>query len=282
MPDTSWRALIGQAKRSFWLLFGGIWLLAGLILLVVGIGSILEERRWSDAVTTTGMVLTKDIVPADSDSSTQYRVTFRYADERGETREGDEQVDVRTWEALTERGPVPVHYLPGTTEPGRLVRDPDLLGSALFLLVGLAGTIFGGVVFGRAARRLLQARRLLTTGRDVEATVTAVETTDVSYNQRPQFRVRYTYVVDGGTHVGDSGYLEWEEATSYSKGDRVAIRYDPERPADSLWIGRSGSSVQTPDAADPEPSTEGAGPATEGAGPATEGAGPATQASPPR
>jgi hypothetical protein len=213
------------------------------------------------------MVLTKDIVPADSDSSTQYRITFRYADERGETREGDEQVDVRTWEALAERGPVPVHYLPGTTEPARLVRDADLFGSALFLLVGLAGTIFGGVVFARAARGLLRARRLLSTGRDVEATVTAIEPTDVSYNQRPQYRVRYSYAVAGETHVGDSGYLEWEEASSYSTGDPVAIRYDPARPADSLWIGRSGPVVNTPDAADLEPSTEGAGPATEASPP---------------
>jgi hypothetical protein len=73
------RAVVAQGKRSFWLLFGGIWLVAGAIMLVVGIGMAVDQRRWEASVETNGIVLTKDIVPADSDSSTEYRVGFRYA-----------------------------------------------------------------------------------------------------------------------------------------------------------------------------------------------------------
>lgn len=236
--DPGWRALLGQTKRSFWLLFGGVWLLAGLILFVVGIGTTIEERRWADASTTTGMVLTKEIVPADSDSSTEYRVAFRFVNERGETVEGEDQVEVSIWEALRERGPVDVHHLAGSSEPARLDADPDVVGSVIFLLAGLGTAVVGGFLFGRAARALLRARRLLATGVDVDATVTAVEGTDVSYNRRPQYRVRYSYRAAGARHVGDSGYLESEEASDYAEGDTVRIRYDPTRPGDSVWLGR--------------------------------------------
>jgi hypothetical protein len=253
MPDSGWRALLGQTKRSFWLLFGGIWLLAGLLLLVIGIGAVIEERRWADATRTTGLVLVKEIVPADSDSSTEYRVTFRYEDERGETLEGDQKVDVATWEALTERGPIDVYYLTGSSDPARLAAAPSILPSVLFVLVGLAGAVFGAVVFGRAARNVLRTRRLLASGADAHATVTAVEATDVSFNRRPQFRVRYSYRDGGGAmHTGDSGYIEWEEASTYAEGDTVSIRYDRDRPGDSVWIGRPTPATMAVDAAEPE------------------------------
>lgn len=238
MPDGGIRTLLAQGKRSFWLLFGGIWLLVGLIMLIVGIGMALEERRWDAAMQTTGLVLTKDIVPADSDSSTEYRVTFRYSAD-GRTAEGDQQVDVHIWEALSERGPIEVFYIPGSSEPARLDPSPEPFGPLLFLAFGIVLGGVGGVLFGRSLRNVLRARRLIRSGTDAEATVSAVEQTDVSFNRRPQFRVRYSYRdAAGGTHTGDSGYLEWDEASTFNEGDTVRIRYDPNRPADSVWLGR--------------------------------------------
>jgi hypothetical protein len=246
--------LLGQMKRSFWLYFGGIWLLVGVIMLIVAIGMAVEERRWAAAVRTTGMVLTKDIVPADSDSSTQYRITFRYATDDGRTAEGDQQVDVSTWEALTERGPVDVFYLPGSAESARLDASPQPVGPILFFVIGAVVGGIGGVLFGRALRGLIRTRRVMRMGVDAEATVTAVEQTDVSFNRRPQFRVRYRYRDAGGApHEGDSGYLDWEEASTFGEGDVVTIRYDPRHPVDSVWIGRPPAPVETP-----EPISEGA------------------------
>jgi hypothetical protein len=234
------RALLAQRKRSFWLLFGGIWLVAGAIMLIVGIGMAFDERRWEAAVETTGIVLTKDIVPADSDSSTEYRVGFRYTTDSGASAEGGQQVDVHVWEALTERGPISVYYLPGSTEPARLDPSPEPLGSLIFLVSGLLLGGVGGFLFVRTLRNLLRADRLMRTGTETAATVTAVEQTDVSFNRRPQFRVRYSYRDGhGDTHAGDSGYLEWAEASTFSEGDTVRIRYDPARPADSVWLGRA-------------------------------------------
>lgn len=237
-PDVP--SFLGQAKRSFWLFFGGIWLLAGLIMLVVAVGMGIQERTWvSEAVATSGIVLTKDIVPADSDSSTQYRVRFRFTTQDGSTVEGNQDVDVSTWEGLTERDPVDVYYLPSSPSSARLEPDANLFMVVIFFLFGAVFGGIGGVLVVRAVRGLIRARRLLRSGVDAMATVTSVEQTNVSFNRRQQFRVRYTYRdQQGGEHGGDSGYLEWEEASSWNEGDSVAIRYDPQRPAESLWVGR--------------------------------------------
>lgn len=234
------RALLGQGKRSFWLLFGGIWSVAGAIMLVVGIGMAIEERRWDAAVQTTGIVLTKDIVPADSDSSTEYRVGFRYMTDGGELLEDEQRVDVHAWEALTERGPILVYYLPGSSEPARLDPTPEPFGPLIFLAFGILLGGVGGFLFVRALRNVLRAGRLMRVGSETNATVTAVEQTNVSFNRRPQSRVRYSYRdAGGGTHDGDSGYLDWDEASTFSVGDSVRVRYDPKRPADSVWLGRA-------------------------------------------
>jgi uncharacterized protein DUF3592 len=231
--------LLSHAKRSFWLFFGGIWLSVGLVMFVAAIGMALEERSWDTAVRTSGMVLTKDIVQADSESSTQYRVRFRFSTEDGRTIEGDEEVEVATWEALSERGPIDVYYRPTSPTSARLEPGADPFGALMFLAFGLVFGGIGGVLFGRAVIGLLRARRLLASGIDAEATVMAVEQTNVSFNRRPQYRVRYSYRDGAGReHAGDSGYLDWDEASTWSEGDRAAIRYDPRRPVESLWVGR--------------------------------------------
>jgi hypothetical protein len=240
MPGAGLRGIVAQARRSFGLAFGGIWLLVGVIMLVVGTGMAVEERRWNAAQQATGMVLTKDIVRADSDSSTEYRVGFRYTTQGGETREGDQQVEVHTWEALTERGPITVYYLTGSSEPARLDPSPEPVGALIFLAFGIVLTGVGGFLVGRALRNVLRASRLMRTGTEVDASVTGVEQTNVSFNRRPQFRVRYAYRdAAGGEHIGDSGYLEWDEASTFSEGDTVRVRFDPKRPADSIWVGRT-------------------------------------------
>ncbi|MEX1171838.1 MAG: DUF3592 domain-containing protein [Chloroflexota bacterium] len=246
--------MLGQAKRSFWLLFGGIWLLAGLVMLVVAIGMALQERQWgAEAVRTTGIVLTKDIIPADSDSSTEYRVRFRFTTQDEVTVEGSQEVEVGTWEELTEREPVEIYYLPSSPSSARLEPAAGLFMVVIFFLFGAVFGGIGGVLVVRAVRGLFRARDLLRSGVDAEATVTRVEQTNVSFNRRLQFRVHYRYRdQQGGGHEGDSGYLEWEEASIWNEGDRVAIRYDPIRPAQSLWVGRIEAPSPAVDAAPPD------------------------------
>jgi hypothetical protein len=118
-----------------------------------------------------------------------------------------------------------------------------LAGVTVFVAAGgmTLGTVFGGIggfLVVRAVLGLLRTHRLLRSGVAVEATVTVVEQTNVSFNRRQQFRVRYTYRdQQGGRYEGDSGYLDWEEASRWKDGDRAAISYDARRPSESQWIG---------------------------------------------
>lgn len=246
-------SFLSQAKRSFWLFFGAIWLLAGVVLLIVAVGMALQERQWSsEAVQTTGIVLSKDIVPADSDSSTQYRVRFRFTTQDGSTVEGSQEVDVATWEGLRERDPVEIHYLPSSPTSARLEPGANVFTAVIFFLLGAVVGSIGGVLVVRAVRGLIRSRRLLRSGVDADATVTGVEQTNVSINRRLQFRVLFKYHDQhGAEHEGDSGYLEWEEASTWNVGDRLAIRYDQQRPAESLWIGRIETPSQAVDARPP-------------------------------
>jgi hypothetical protein len=236
---TSSPSFFSLARRSFWLLFGGIWLLAGVFILVFGVVFALREQEFStNGVVTTGIVLTKTFVPADSDSSTEYRVSYRFSAEDGKVVEGSDDVSVETWDGLTERGPIEIGYLRGRPESNRLGSGSDLFVAVIFLVGGVVFGGIGGFLVFRALSGIRKAQRLLQVGVPAVATVTEVASTNVTYNRRPQFRVRFSYVDGkGGTHAGESGYMEFEEANSWNPGDAAHIRYDPDRPEESQWIG---------------------------------------------
>lgn len=127
-----------------------------------------------------------------------------------------------------------------------LVRGSDPgIGSRIwaFLLSPLTiGTIFsalGAVYLARGLRKVRREERLRQHGTTTEATVTAIEETHTRVNRRPLWWVRYVYEdLHGASREGESGYLSVEEAQSYRVGERALIRYDPERPAESIWLGR--------------------------------------------
>jgi hypothetical protein len=230
---------LALARRSFWLFFGAIWLCVGLALLAGGVVFAATEAQYADAVATTGLVLGKDIVPADSDSSTEYRVRYRFTTDNGETVEGDEAVSVEAWEALVERGPIVVYYLPARPGASRLSAGADPTGPLIFGLMGIIFGGIGGILVVHSLRDIRRARRLLTLGTPVRATVLGVEQTNVSINRRNQFRVRYTYRdALGREYEGTSGYLDWTEAETWDPGDECLVHFDPARPEESYWIGR--------------------------------------------
>ena len=232
------RSFLGHARRSFWLFFGGIWLLAGGVLFLVGVGAAWEERAWSDAIRTTGEVLVKELVPADSDSSTRYAVVFRFSTADGSAARGTADVDVDVWDRLVERDPIDIYYLPGAPASARLDPGGDLIGPLIFLAIGLIVGSIDGCLVARDVRRLLRAQRLLRFGTVAIANVTTIAPTNISFNRQPQYRITYSYRDPrGAKHEGDSGYVGREEAERWTEGARVVIRYDPDRPSVSLWVG---------------------------------------------
>jgi hypothetical protein len=226
-------------RGFFWLVFGGIWAIVGIVLFIVGGAAFLADRDFeAGARQTEGIVLTKDFVPADSDSSTQYRIRYRFTSDQGTPVEGSSDVSVERWEALEERGPVAIEYLPGDPGRSRLVGATDTL-SWLFLLLGLIFGPIGIFLVARSVRGLLFERRLRRDGVPALATVSGIEATSITINRSQQFRIRYRFTdPTGRTHEGRSGYVDWSVATVWQPGQPAAIRYDPTDPAKSIWIGQ--------------------------------------------
>ncbi|MDQ2978458.1 MAG: hypothetical protein M3R62_04505, partial [Acidobacteriota bacterium] len=89
--------------------------------------------------------------------------------------------------------------------------------------------------------------RIVREGIETEATVTAVARArlqptgsrhDFSTGGGTQI-IRYSYVDRSGTpHQGKSGYMPFEQARGWKPGDRGAVRFDAENPAESVWMGR--------------------------------------------
>ncbi len=237
---TAQPSLMTLARRSFWLLFGGLWLFVGVVMLLFALGFAAKEGDFSrNGVTTTGIVLTKHIVPADSDSSTEYRVSYRFTTGDGKVVEGSESVDVGAWEKLVERGPIEIRYVAGNPGSNRLASGDNVAGAAIFALIGAVFGGIGALLFIRAIKGIRKARRLLQVGIPAQGSVTGIDETNIQVNRRQQFKVRYSYLDrEGRNHQGDSGYMDWSEATDWVVGDPVDIRFDPAAPDQSSWVGR--------------------------------------------
>jgi hypothetical protein len=114
------------------------------------------------------------------------------------------------------------------------------------LTVGIIFTMLGAFSLVRGLRQARKEERLLQHGTTAEATVTAVEQTSTRVNRRRLWRIRFVFDdLYGVPHEGQSGYLAVEEAQSYRVGEKAFVRYDPERPAESIWLGREEHTAQS-------------------------------------
>lgn len=202
--------------QYFWLVFGGIWLAVGVPFVFGGLHMFRTESRFGEeAVSVQGMVLTRDIYRGRSTnggSSTRHEVSYRFTAD-GRTFEQRDNVNVRTWEGLTERGPVEVQYLPDDPTQSRIAGESDRIGP--FLMGGLGGffAVAGGLIVAYDLRRRLLRARLQREGVSADATVTGVGPTNFSVNRVPQWVIRYRYSDQRGhNHTGKSEDLSPAEA----------------------------------------------------------------------
>ncbi|MFZ5877659.1 MAG: DUF3592 domain-containing protein [Nitrospirota bacterium] len=231
--------------RHFWLVFGGLWLTVGLPFVFGGIHLFrIESRFGEDAVAVQGMVLTRDIHRArsnDGGTSTRYEVTYRFTADDGRTFEHRDSVNVQTWEALTERGPVEVRYLPDDPTQSRIAGETDWAGPLIMGGLGGVFAVAGGLIVAYDVRRRVVRARLQREGVSADAIVTSVEPTNFLVNRVPQWVIRYRYVDDRGrTHEGTSEYLSPEEAGEWKEDDVGRVHYDRQQPAQNVWSGRAG------------------------------------------
>jgi Protein of unknown function (DUF3592) len=226
--------------RSFWLWFGGIWCAVGLPFLIAGMVVAHTERTYQrEGHVIQGVVISKELRRATNNQGTSYRVTYRFTTPHEQRIEGQGTVSRDTWDALTEEGPVAVRYLPQAPTTNRLEGESDWFLALIFLSLGGVFAPVGGVVLLKAVRRLRTERRLLRTGLVTEGTVTEVTETNVHFNNRRLWTIRYRYQDHlGKLHEGRSGYLDAEEAAACHIGGTGIVRFDRHHPAHSLWMGK--------------------------------------------
>lgn len=225
-------------RRNFWLFFGSIFVVAGLLTTIIGLGMAWQESRFgSEGRSVVGTVLGKSIDPGDRDEGTRYFVQYRFTDADGNVRDGSDQVGFAVYDTAREGGPIDVQFIPDDPGTNRVATD-DSVVSWIILAVAVLALAIGIAVALSGLRTFRRERRLWRDGTSADAEVTSVEETNVRVNRRQMWRVRYRFAdASGSTHEGASGYLGWDEVRDLRSGDRGSVRYDPRRPGESIWVG---------------------------------------------
>lgn len=135
------------------------------------------------------------------------------------------------------------------------IRRPPRRRSTLVFLVlplslGLAFGTVGGIFASGGLAALQLEERLQATGVTTQARVVEIARTNTRLNGRYLWKIRYEYRDSSGRfHEGVSSYLERLDAESYRVGGEGFVRYDPQKPSDSIWLGREGrAAASRPDA----------------------------------
>ena len=229
-------------RRSFFLWFGLIFSFLGLMATYGGVQEWRTQRHFEqEAVSAQATVVNKSIEKATREGSprTKYLVLYRFTASDGHAIEQHSEVPVHEWERLDEGSPFPVKYLPSDPRTTQTDADRQWWVPLIFVAGGLLFTSIGLMVAWPELRRVRLVLRLSRSGHPAEGTVRKVWPTSTSINRVPQWRLSYEFRDHvGRTQQGESHLLSPLEASEWREGDRGAVRFDRERPQDSVWIGR--------------------------------------------
>jgi hypothetical protein len=229
-------------RRSVLLWIGAMFFAVGTVATFIAVQEWRTRQHFErEAVQAGATILSKSIEKATRDGNprTQYQVTYRFAVPGGDSIEQVGEVSVDEWERLDEGSPFPVRYLPSDPTTTHLdFRDAWWL-PLIFVAGGLLFTSIGLTVAWLDLRHVRLVLRLSRSGHPAEGTVRKVWPTGTSINRVPQWRLSYEYRDHvGRTQQGESHLLSPDEASEWHEDDRGAVRFDRERPQDSIWIGR--------------------------------------------
>lgn len=121
-------------------------------------------------------------------------------------------------------------------DPAALNPDTPLW---VFALAGLATSGFGGLILRRTLIAAARERRLMQSGIQLTATVTDIRRSLVDVNRQTRWYVCYRYDHAGRALIGESYSMHGEAVADCKPGDRVAIKVDPRRPEQSLFLGKA-------------------------------------------
>jgi hypothetical protein len=203
-----------------------------------------EDWRFAwDAVSTDGMILTKDIKRSRSGQRiTSYGATYRFMVPEG-TFEGRTKRSYADWVRLQERHPVEVLYLPDSPSESRIAGPRSWVRTTFPSLFGcMLGFMFlaiGARLFGRAVRHARLEWRLRRHGAAADGTVTDVRDRHITTNGVRQWRLHYEYNDFLGVRHAATHDLPEDEALPWEVGAVGGVRYDPAKPTEAIWLGRS-------------------------------------------
>lgn len=236
-------SILKTVRTSFLLWFGVIFSFVGLMAAFGGVQEWRAQQHFQqEAVSAQATVLSKSIEKATRDGNprTKYLVTYRFAPAEGAPIEQAGEVSVDEWERLDEGSPFPIRYLPSDPQTTQTDADNQWWVPLIFVAGGLLFTSIGLAVAWSDLRHVLLVFRLSRSGHPAEGTVRNVWPTSTSINRVPQWRLSYEYRDHvGRTQEGESHLLSPEEASEWHQGEKGIVRFDRERPQDSVWVGRS-------------------------------------------
>ena len=213
----------------------GLAMAATLVLLADG-------RLWREPlVAVAGVSVDAVITRAATTPSDARRIAYRFqVGAESFTHEGF--ISSERYEDARALGVVPVRYL--AIAPDVNAFDPevgDLLFDVLFslFLAAMAGSFLlsGARTFGDYR----VWKRLSMTGVDTDGRVTRVRTLRNRYMAAVGCAFEYAYAASAfGEFRGHSGSFGLDAAMRYPVGSRVPIRYDPDRPGDSILLTPAG------------------------------------------
>jgi hypothetical protein len=229
--------------RNFWLWFGGTWLGVGAPFLAFGIWIAIDGARRSarlerEGRAAEGIVLVKEV--REEDSGPSFRISFRFSPPGQGPITREAEVSEEAWDALEERGPIAVTYLPENPRRHRVSGEKkEFLLPLIFGILGGVLTCLGGMVLLKAIAARRAEARLAQEGIVADAKVTAVSTAKTRIHGVLQWRVRYRFEDSEGVVHEGATTISPEEVEGLEPGQTVRVRYDPARPGRTSWIGRA-------------------------------------------
>lgn len=233
-----WWKMVG---RSVQLWVGTFFFLFGLVFTVIGVQEARKELVYrTQGLTVDATVLDKSILRAKrgENSRTRYLVTYRFTSAQGEEVEGAADVPAQEWERLEAGRKFLVTYLPGAPDSSRVSGEEDWIAALVFMAIGGVFALLGGGLAFSDLRAVLRAIRVSRHSLSTEGRVLRAEPTGPTINRVRQWRIHYQYRDHiGRNQEGQSHLLSPDEASVWHEGDTGAVRFDRERPQESVWIG---------------------------------------------
>jgi hypothetical protein len=153
VASRGWTTVVGPPLLRFqvrvhpWIMIGSILLVCGVSFLLLNVLFVRQERLFhAEGVRATALVLTKSTRVIYNQQNglleTKYDVGYRFTTQDGESVQGSDEVDWRTWKSFQEREPAQIVYLPDRPARNRLVAAHP--GAAPWIANRLGGALAVG------------------------------------------------------------------------------------------------------------------------------------------